>query len=361
MDNELFEHFMAEEVPDIEGKGIWIFGAGNTAQLFQEGLKRLSYEKFLLKGYCDNDPQKWGKYINGVPIVSLKELEKSISKGKNDIVLICTAVPETLKAIGNQLDEMRIEWYSLDEMIFKLHKEEIQKCFETLEDDLSKEIYASVLSYRMYGDKLSFDPIYGNRYYALPQFRGLDPEEVYVDCGAYVGDSVEKYIWRREGVFRKIIAFEPNPMSFRAMENRVERLKKEWNIAEDGILLFPYGVGDNTEDCIFDNYEQNHGLSSKFIAGPGEGKTGKIVSLDSVIDEPYSFLKADIESFEYKMLYGAKEGIKKYKPLLAIAIYHNAVDLYQIPLWIKELVPQYHIAIRHHSYGWDDTVVYAWI
>lgn len=74
-----------------------------------------------------------------------------------------------------------------------------------------------------------------------------------------------------------------------------------------------------------------------------------------------SFLKADIESYEYQMLLGAEKGIKKFRPLLAVCIYHNAVDFYSVILLIKKMVPEYHFAVRHHSENLDETVLYAWI
>ena len=102
-------------------------------------------------------------------------------------------------------------------------------------------------------------------------------------------------------------------------------------------------------------------MGSKFSEAVSEGESGKIVSLDKFVKEPYTFLKADIESYEYKMLQGAREGIKKYKPLLAICIYHNAVDMYTIPLLVKKILPEYKIAIRHHLDDLSETVMYAWI
>ena len=83
--------------------------------------------------------------------------------------------------------------------------------------------------------------------------------------------------------------------------------------------------------------------------------------MDEFLKEPYSFLKADIESYEYRMLLGAEEGIKKYRPMLAICIYHNCVDFYSIPLLIKSFVPEYQLMIRHHGVNNDETVAYAWI
>lgn len=354
------EKILCTDIPELQGKEIWIWGAGNTAQLYQEGLKRLSEEGFFITGYCDNDPLKYtvDAGFNSLPVISPAELEKK----ENIIVLICTAIPKIYESIGKQLTKMNKEWYSLDEAIMKLHREQVLQCYDLLEDDLSKEIYAAVILFRMKGGILQYEPNCEDRYYAIAPFKMIDDAEVYIDCGAYVGDSIEKYIWRREGAFKKIIAFEPNKKNYCAMSKRVERLKSEWNIEKEDICLYAYGVGDEEIYGNLENYDVNHGLSSKFIDKDMVGdEVCRIVSLDTFIEEPFSFIKADIESYEYKMLCGAKEGIKKWKPLLAIAIYHNGVDMYDIPLLIKNICPEYKIAIRHHSYGWGDTVVYAYI
>lgn len=92
-----------------------------------------------------------------------------------------------------------------------------------------------------------------------------------------------------------------------------------------------------------------------------EGEVGNIYSIDAKIAEKFDFLKADIESYEYQMLMGAKESIKKNRPLLAICIYHNAVDFYSILLLIKSIEPNYKFSIRHHANVLSETVLYAWI
>jgi len=77
-------------------------------------------------------------------------------------------------------------------------------------------------------------------------------------------------------------------------------------------------------------------------------------------EQQVSFLKADIESFELDMLRGAESVIKRDKPLLAICIYHNASDMFTIPLYIKELCSDYKFKIRQHAYDFAETVLYAY-
>lgn len=45
--------------PIIQDKDFYIWGTGNTAQLYREGLQRLEEEGFTVKGYCDNNPAKY--------------------------------------------------------------------------------------------------------------------------------------------------------------------------------------------------------------------------------------------------------------------------------------------------------------
>lgn len=58
MDRQELSEKLNRDVPTIAGREVWIWGAGHTAQIYQEGLKRI--DKFTIRGYCDNDFGKWG-------------------------------------------------------------------------------------------------------------------------------------------------------------------------------------------------------------------------------------------------------------------------------------------------------------
>lgn len=60
----------------------------------------------------------------------------------------------------------------------------------------------------------------------------------------------------------------------------------------------------------------------------------KVIALDSHITEEVTFIKMDIEGAELEALKGAKSLIRKYKPKLAVCIYHKE-DLWEIPYYIK--------------------------
>ncbi|MFH1618985.1 MAG: FkbM family methyltransferase [bacterium] len=67
----------------------------------------------------------------------------------------------------------------------------------------------------------------------------------------------------------------------------------------------------------------------------------------------------DIEGAELDALKGAAETIKKNRPKLAICIYHKPSDLFEIPLFIKSLVPEYRFYLRQHQPISCDLVLYA--
>lgn len=279
--------------------------------------------------------------------------------GNKVLVLISTAVNKTYDVLSEQVESQGLLCCGTDEYVFADHSADILECFDSMADDESKKIYQCIITAHL-SHKSMFPFPYMGQYFACPEFLVPNGGEVFVDVGAYVGDSVEQYIFNRAGVFGKIYAFEPDIVNFTAMEYRVERLKREWALSNDKIELVPYGVGKENFDMTIRNGVQ--GLGSKLVEGnEPDGKTVRVVKLDDFFKEKkVDFLKADIESFEYDMLCGAEKIIRRDRPLLAICIYHNATDLYRTMLWIKNLNLGYKFKVKHHSVCQADTVLYAY-
>ena len=88
-----------------------------------------------------------------------------------------------------------------------------------------------------------------------------------------------------------------------------------------------------------------------------------IVSLDERVEgghlPPPHFIKMDIEGFEGEALRGARQTIAKYKPKLAISIYHKPEDFFVLPELIKSICPEYKFYLDHYTIFDADTVLYA--
>ena len=107
-----------------------------------------------------------------------------------------------------------------------------------------------------------------------------------------------------------------------------------------------------------------------FEAGGGQGskigENGKNVikiqtaSIDDVVGEDeVSFIKLDVEGAELKALQGAERTIRKYRPRLAISIYHKPEDILEIPEYILSLHDDYKLYIRHYQMSPCETILYA--
>lgn len=84
------------------------------------------------------------------------------------------------------------------------------------------------------------------------------------------------------------------------------------------------------------------------------------LDLDSIVKEDrVTYIKMDIEGSERRALEGAKKSIQRYRPKLAVSLYHKFEDIVELPAYILELVPEYKFYIRHYCSDVCETVLYA--
>jgi hypothetical protein len=72
------------------------------------------------------------------------------------------------------------------------------------------------------------------------------------------------------------------------------------------------------------------------------------------------FIKMDIEGAELETLKGAEQTIRRFRPKLAICLYHRPEDFVTIPRFLDRVLPQYQFAIGHFTIHAEETVLYAW-
>ena len=78
-----------------------------------------------------------------------------------------------------------------------------------------------------------------------------------------------------------------------------------------------------------------------------DSNVAELVPLDTSYNgENLGLIKIDTEGFESKIIEGAKNLIKKYKPVLAVAIYHTPQDFFDLKDKILQINPNYKFMIR---------------
>ena len=185
-----------------------------------------------------------------------------------------------------------------------------------------------------------------NQYFPEDIF-SLSENEVFVDAGAFDGDTIRQFLKITKQKYKYIYAFEPDESNFKKMK------KTRY---DENIIVYNAGLYDKTAQIGF--LANKGGCSTVEIENSNKIQTYKFDELE-LPDHKITFVKMDIEGSELKALKGMKETIKKYKPKLAICIYHKFEDLWELPMYIKELVPEYRLYMRNYTTYFDEIVLYA--
>lgn len=339
---------------NIQASDIIVWGMGHISMLYDNAFK---IAKVNVSAYTCNEKTTWGELHNELPVIAPSE----ITSYQNPTVIIAVKNKTALHEIEEQLGTMdaKIKKITIEEFFFGYYADIIFGNVDILEDEKSKEIYKSVIEKRIKNDDKMWEEFEENQYFALPMFRRDDVNEVFVDMGGFVGDTLERYLFTKFGTFRKAYVFEPDKKNYEALLIRIDRLKKEWNVPNDAIVPVFAGVGRENSVYYFKELEVGS-YGSHFSIEKTEDER-KIYSVDEFfLNEKVDFLKADIESYELDMLIGAERVLRRDKPKLAISIYHNAVDMCCILKWLSGLNLGYKFYVRHHSVRDTETVLYAY-
>ena len=86
----------------------------------------------------------------------------------------------------------------------------------------------------------------------------------------------------------------------------------------------------------------------------------KAVKLDKFLNYNIQFLKIDVEGAEIQLLEGAKKVLKKFKPNLAISVYHKHNDILEIYRHIESLrvFKKHKLHFKHYGKYYTDTILY---
>ena len=241
--------------------------------------------------------------------------------------------------------EQGIDYFSY----FAEHSEEINAADALLADEKSHQVFHNLLQY-----KISRDPELIAKVRDDVRLQYFDPEvirfgqdEVFLDLGAYNGDTIEAFANHVSGHYEKIVALEPDAGNFGKLQTVSSRLHD--------VECYPYGIG--AKDGLA-NFSANANWTSQ-VAETGDIEI-EIRSVDSLMaGRKLTFLKADIEGLEKGMLAGAAGIIAEQASQMAVAVYHCKEDIFSIINTIHSYRSEYKFYMRHYTEMPIDTVLYA--
>jgi len=165
----------------------------------------------------------------------------------------------------------------------------------------------------------------------------------FIDCGAYIGDSALA-LYQYE--YKKIYSVE---MSRKSMGKYI-KLMNDNNINSSMYELINVAIAarDDLPAIVFSDSGSSN-LSSSGTTGIDDDISIEQKSLDTLVEEYEivpKFIKADIEGYALELIKGGAETIKKHRPVLALSIYHNPYEFFEVKPYIENLVDNYTYLIR---------------
>ena len=340
-----------------------VYGLGVFGKLFLKALSNnVEYiiDDFSKETYYENIPIKRLSEIEKntkiyiSPLQFSKQIEKKLlSEGFTNIVNFTEAIKQ-LPNILELISKTNYLWLVEDKNKM-VNDDKLSKVHSLLIDTQSKEILQSIVNLRK-----TLDPTY----YIIPSETEYFPQSVpvlknlesvrFIDCGAYTGDTVEE-LCQQVKCINYAISFEPDTNNLNYLEKTLHKLKHTY--IESNFFSFPVGVYSSNKILSFTNHTVG---ASSAICEQQSTTHVPVVSLDSVIlNSNPNFIKMDIEGAEKEAIIGAKKVIRRYKPNLAICLYHKPEDLWELPLLIHEIEPTYDMYIRVHEDLCLSTVLYC--
>jgi FkbM family methyltransferase len=258
------------------------------------------------------------------------------------------SVPELYESFGSELGP---RFWLTSRAEYVPHEPRIAEAADIWSDDVSAELYRSILSFRLLWDTtVAPSPCVGPQYFPPDVVRFGAPLR-FVDCGAFTGDTLAD-VARLGMAVESVFAFEPD----RAHYERLVAYSKEFSrLTGAAVSLWPCAVADKVGMMSF---ESDAGEAGRLHVG-GSSQT-LAVSLDEVLPSAGpTYIKMDIEGAELRALAGATAMIRRSRPRLAICAYHRPEDLWEIPLFVRDLDLSYDLYLRAHGHDSFDVVMYA--
>jgi FkbM family methyltransferase len=173
--------------------------------------------------------------------------------------------------------------------------------------------------------------IYGTR---------IRPGDIVLDAGANVGVFTRKALWAGAA---KVVAIEPGPENLQCLRRTFAS-----EIAEGRVVLYPKGIWDK-DDVLKLSVDPTNSARDSFVRGIDNAQFIEVplTTVDKMVEElqlpKVDFIKMDIEGAEQKAVIGAKNTIARFRPRMALSIYHLRDDATAIPRLVHEAVADYTI------------------
>lgn len=334
----------------------YIYGCGQIGHMIYKVFSDL---KIKIVGFIVDDEYYTENTIYEVPIIKYSDLVLRDAKTHIVVALRDYAQSALYKDVElrskvevtyadvESLCSFNGSYYEYGEYV-KQNYYEIEKLYNTLEDEKSKNVLEAFINQRISGKwEYLGDEKSDVQYWERDLIRFRENFHV-VDCGAFDGDSYRSFL--------KMIGLD-----FCGLYWMFEPDQKSYNT-----LLEKHGNDKRCEIHCIGAWNEKRKMHFS-----GDGSWGSSIldsgimtidcdALDNIIgDRHVDMIKMDIEGAEQMAIKGLKSIITRDKPILAICVYHKYEDIVKVPEIILDLYEGYRLYLRAYSSFCQEIVLYA--
>ena len=343
---------------------ILFFGAGQNAVTWIENLAEYDY---LPTALIDETPSKQGSRISGVPIVSAESALRNW--GVDCLILSTIFVPKiSFQSLKKKIMDFGFKnvssiskllrffpdlsfYYFIGEAPGTTFQQAKSKLLQRFVDPTSKEQAEAFFCAQIDLDPSSASSPRWQDYF-LSDWIEVPDQAVYVDAGAYRGDTIQKFLDSHPFVTSEILAFEPDPQNYQALAAYVNALNSS---DKELIQIKKAGVGRTNAKEKFHTLGNASSHSSE--SGNLEVDT---ISLDGIFDPSKSyFIKFDVEGSEMDALSGCKGIMRCGRSALAVSVYHRSTDCIDVSELLLDNFPDCQLFFRTLDENGMDSMLYA--
>lgn len=326
-------------------KLIVMYGTGNGADKVVDVLNELNIP---LSGVTASRTFVRKREFRGFQVMPIEHFEE-IYDDFTLIITFGTSIPEVMDNIYSLAEKHTVlvpvvpvfGTQIFDRDFYNKHCAEIDLAYNLMADDTSKRIFKGYIEF-LYGGRLdTLKSISTLEDEAFRNILKLTENEVYVDIGAYRGDTVDTFLSYTKENYNHIICAEPDTKTFKKLTEHCAHLPRfeAHNVAVthvDGEIGFT----------------DAHGRQSA-VGGDVMQKSVTLTTLCG--DKVPTYIKIDAEGCENEIISASGDLFTTHRPKLNVAAYHKCEDIFTLPILLNRLNPDYRIHLRHHPYipAWD--------
>ena len=315
-----------------EKRPIVVYGMGNGADKLINRFEKYGIE---IADFFASDGFVRGHSFHGKRVKSFSEIKDvyedfvvvlSFASNREEVISLFHSIDSNYELYIPDMPVSGEEYF--DKEFYNRNYENICKAYNALNDENSKNAFAHVINYKLFGKLYDLENAYSTKD-ELYCFLSGESFDTIIDAGAYNGDTLKdakKYFPNLKTAY----AIEPDPKTFKKLAKYCE--------AENDFSAIPINAAVWSNSGISEFLGSGNRNSSISSTASYEHNTSVVstVKIDDIDCDNVDYIKYDVEGAELNALIGSEKTIMQYKPTLLVSAYHRSEDVFSLINYIAE-------------------------